>query len=229
MKNAMPSKRQLFVMVTARILVSVPVFLAMFFWPAGTFDYWQAWVYLAVILVPMLIMAVYLFKYSPELLARRMQMKEKETEQKRIIGASLIYFVLAFILPGFDHRFGWSHVPTWLVLLADGVVLLSFALVFWVFRENQYASRIIEVAQDQKVISSGPYSLVRHPMYLGSGTMYIMSSLALGSYWAILPALLIVPLLAARIKNEEAVLLRDLSGYRDYMQRVKYRILPGVW
>jgi len=216
-------------MVYARLLVVIPVLLAMFFLPAGTFAYWEAWAYLAILFIPMFFVLTYLLKNEPELLERRMRMREKEAKQKLIIKLSYPYFLLAFLLPGFDKRFEWSNVPVVVVIAADILVLLGYGMIFLVFRENRYASRIIEVEQEQKVISSGPYAIVRHPMYLGVSIMYIFSPLALGSYWAMIPSLLIIPLLVVRIRNEESVLVRELKGYQEYLQKTKYRLFPGIW
>ena len=223
------SQSELIKMVFVRLLIVIPLLLAMFFLPAGTFAYWEAWVYLTVLLIPMFLVLIYLLKNDPELLARRMRMREKETEQKLITKFSYVYFLLAFLLPGFDKRFEWSNVPVAVVIVADILVLLGYGVFFLVLRENRYASRIIEVEQEQKVISSGPYAIVRHPMYLGVSLMYILSPLALGSYWAMIPSLLIIPLLVARIRNEESVLGRELKGYQEYLQKTKYRLIPGIW
>ena len=216
-------------MVSVRLLVFIPLLLAMFFLPAGTFAYWEAWVYLTVLLIPMVLVLIYLLRNDPELLERRMRMREKESEQKLIIKISYLYFLLVFLLPGFDKRLGWSNIPVVVVIVADVLVLVGYGMFFLALRENRYASRIIEVEQEQKVISSGPYAIVRHPMYLGISLMYILSPLALGSYWAAIPSLLIIPLLVARIRNEESVLGRELKGYKEYMQKTKYRLIPGIW
>ncbi len=223
------NRAELLKKVAVRLLASIPVLILVLFLPAGTFDYWQAWLYLAILLIPMSFALAYMLKYEPELLERRMRMREKESTQKNIIAISLVYFLVVFTLPGLDQRFGWSHVPAAVCIAGGVIVLLGYAFVLLVFRENRYASRVVEVEQAQTVISTGPYALVRHPMYTGVTLMYVFSPLTLGSYWAMLPALLIIPLLAARIRNEESVLVRDLPGYREYMQRVKYRLLPGVW
>ena len=212
-----------------RLVVGIPTIFAVLFIPAGTLAYWEAWLYLAVILIPFAFVVVYLFRHSPELLARRMHTREKETTQSRVIWLSLFYFLLIFILPGLDHRFGWSDVPMWLVLAADGIVLAGYGIIVLVFRENRYASRVVEVAQGQQVIDTGPYAVVRHPMYVGTLLMYFLTPLALGSYWALLPATLILPLLIVRIRNEETVLTRDLVGYAAYMQRTRYRLVPYIW
>jgi len=220
---------KLLVGVALRIGLGIPFIALIILLPAGTWNYWQGWLYLATLLLPMLVSTVYLFKNDPALLERRLRMREKESAQQKIIGVLGIYFLLAFTLPGFDVRFGWSNVPAWISILADGLVLAGYLITFWVLTVNSYLSRTVEVDADQKVVSSGPYALVRHPMYFGVALLYIASPLALGSYWAILPALMIIPLLAARILNEEQVLLRDLPGYAEYRQKVKYRLLPGLW
>jgi protein-S-isoprenylcysteine O-methyltransferase Ste14 len=215
--------------VLIRIALILPVLWAVFFIPAGTLAYWEAWVYLAVLLIPFAFAVLYLFKTSPALLERRMQTREREPAQRRLISLSLLWFILAFILPGLDRRFGWSDVPVPVVLAADLLVLLGYGIVILAFRENQYASRIVQVEQDQQVITTGPYALVRHPMYVGAMLMYGASPLALGSYWALIPALVIVPILVVRIANEEQVLERELPGYPEYRQATRYRLLPGIW
>ena len=229
MSNRKLSHRELKKMVYARLLVAIPVLFAMFFLPAGTLAYWEAWGYLAILFIPMSFVLNYLLKNEPELLERRMRMREKEAEQKLIIKFSYLYFLLTFLLPGFDKRMGWSNVPAGVVIAADILVLIGYGIFLLVLRENRYASRIIEVEQEQKVIRSGPYAIVRHPLYLGVSLMYILSPLALGSYWAMIPSILIIPILVLRIKNEESVLLRDLKGYPEYMQKTKHRLLPGIW
>ena len=215
--------------VYVRVALVVPVLMAVLFIPAGTLDYWEAWVYLGVLLIPFSFVVGYFLKNNPGFLERRMQTREWEPAQRRIIGLSLLWFILAFVLPGLDQRWGWSDVPVPVVIAADLLVLLGYGLIVLVFRENQYASRTVQVEQGQQVIRSGPYARVRHPMYLGALLMYLASPLALGSYWALLPALLVVPILVARIANEEKVLERDLDGYREYEQKVRHRLLPGIW
>jgi len=199
------------------------------FVPAGTLDYWEAWVYCAVLVIPFIFVATWLLNKDPELLARRIRHNEKEPAQKRVIEVSRLVFLIAFIIPGLDHRFGWSDVPVGAVLASNALVFLGYVLVFLVFRKNTYASRVVEVEQGQKVISTGPYALVRHPMYLGTGIMFLATPLALGSYWA-LPVFLMLPcVLVYRIRNEEEVLLRELAGYQEYMQKVRYRLIPFIW
>ncbi|HEY3313045.1 MAG TPA: isoprenylcysteine carboxylmethyltransferase family protein [Anaerolineales bacterium] len=229
MENTQFSQPQLIKLVASRLLIGIPVLLLILFLPAGTFAFWEAWVYLAILLIPMTMVMFYFLKKAPELLARRMKLKEKEVEQKLIIKLSFIPFTLAFILPGIDRRFGWSDVPVTLVAVADLLVLIGYTMFFLVLKENQFASRVIEVEKGQKVIQSGPYQMVRHPMYLGAILMYISSPLALGSYWAIIPALFILPIFIARIINEESVLTKELKGYSEYKLKTRYRLIPGIW
>ncbi len=202
---------------------------AIFFLPAGTLGYWHGWVYMGILLIPMAFVLRYLLRNSPHLLERRMQMREREMTQKRVVGFSAIYFLAAFALPGLDFRWAWSNMPVRVVLLGDLAVLVGYGLIIRVFVENQYASRTVEVAAGQQVISTGPYAVVRHPMYIGVLLMYLASPVALGSWWALLPAAIIIPILVVRIVNEEQVLERDLPGYREYKQKTKYRLLPGIW
>lgn len=216
-------------LVTSRLVIGIAVLFALVFLPSGTFAYWQGWVYLAILLIPMTFVMVYFLKNDPELLVRRMQFREKQAAQKRIIKLSYVYLLIVFLLPGLDYRFSWSNVTVAGILFADVLVLLGYILVFLVFRENRYASRIVQVEKAQQVITTGVYAIVRHPMYLGTIVMYIFSPLALGSYWAMIPAVLIIPLLVARIRNEESVLVRELKGYPEYMQQTKYRLVPGIW
>jgi protein-S-isoprenylcysteine O-methyltransferase Ste14 len=216
-------------MVLVRLIFSFLALAAAFFLPAGSLNYWQAWAYLAVLFIPFCFALVYLVRNHPDLLERRMRYHEREKEQQLIVKLSIFTFALAYILPGLDYRFGWSQVPVWLVWVSLAVVLASYFFVVSVFRTNQYASRIVEVEQEQTVISSGPYALVRHPMYFGTVIMYVFSPLALGSYWSIIPALFIFPVLIFRLLNEEKVLERDLKGYREYEAKVKYHLFPGIW
>jgi protein-S-isoprenylcysteine O-methyltransferase Ste14 len=223
------SQSKLVMMATVRLLLVIPVLLAMFLIPAGTFAYWEAWVYTTILFIPMLFAFGYLIKNDPDLLVRRMKIKEKEKKQQLIIKLSYIPFIFIFLLPGFDKRFGWSTVPLAIVIIADILVLLGYGIFFLVLKENPYASRIVEVEPEQTVITSGPYAKVRHPMYSGVLLLYSSSALALGSYWTLIPAVFIIPILVARILNEEEVLERDLDGYQEYMQKTHYRLIPGVW
>jgi protein-S-isoprenylcysteine O-methyltransferase Ste14 len=215
--------------VVTRFGLSLIFLVGMFFLPAGSFAFWNAWLYIAVLFIPLIFVVIYLLINHPDLLERRMHFKEPEKEQRSIIKFSYISFLLAYLLPGFDYRFGWSHVPVWLVIISAVLVLAGYLFVVYVFRENRFASRVVEVEKEQSVISTGPYALVRHPMYLGVAVMYLFSPLALGSYWAVIPALTTIPVLVFRLLNEEKVLERDLNGYPEYEAKVKYHLFPGIW
>lgn len=215
--------------VASRMALAPVVLGMILFLPAGTFRYWQAWVFMAVLIVPMLSVMLYFLKHDPDLLERRLRTREKERPQKAIIALSYPLFLAVFLLPGFDRRFGWSSVPAALVVLADIVILAGYGLFVLVIRENSFASRVIEVESRQRVVSTGPYAVVRHPMYVANIMIYLASPLALGSFWAFLPALLTPAVIVARIFNEEKVLKEELEGYTDYLGRVKYRLVPGVW
>jgi len=210
-------------------MAGIAVIGAMLFLPAGTLDYWQAWLYMAVIFAPIACVMVYFLATAPSFLEKRFQMKENERAQKLVQKASALIFFIGFLLPGLDKRFGWSNVPPEVSIAADIVVMLGYGVVFWVFHENSFAGRTIRVEKGQKVISSGPYSVVRHPMYLGMLALTLATPVALGSYWAFSPFLLMVPLLVMRIKNEEEVLARELEGYTEYCKKVKHRLVPMVW
>ena len=215
--------------VTVRFVFALLILGLMFFCSAGTFRYWQAWTYIVILFLPMLGILAYFLRKDPELLGRRMRTKEKERKQKWIIGLSLPAFIGAFLLPGFDRRYGWSDVPPFVVILADVIILAGYGLFVLVMRENRYASRVVDVEENQRVITTGPYSVIRHPMYLAGLIIYLLSPLALGSYWAVLPALLLIFIYIARIRNEEKVLAEKLPGYREYLQRVRFRLISGIW
>lgn len=212
-----------------RVGLGLPLIALVIILPAGKLNYWQGWMWMATILLPMVFIVPYFLIKDPALLERRMRMREKESFQQKIMVLSYLYFMIAFVMPGLDVRFGWSNLPSWVSILADVFVLAGYLTFVWVLTVNSYLSRTVQVDVGQKDVSTGPYSIVRHPMYAGVIVMYMASPLALGSYWAILPAALVIPLLIARIRNEEEVLVRDLPGYAEYRQKIKYRILPGVW
>ncbi len=192
-------------------------------------SYWQGWLYWTVLFVPMFFVVLHFFKRDPDFLERRMRYREKERGQVSIIigGAAVLLVGIAVI--GLDRYYSWSVVSTVAVISADAVSLIGYGIIFLAFRENSYASRIIEVETGQKVISSGPYAIIRHPMYLGNIIMMLAMPVALGS-WAGVPFLsLYIPIMIARILNEEKVLLRDLPGYPEYCKRTRYRLVPKIW
>jgi len=215
--------------VVRRYIAALIVVGLMFFLPAGTLNYWQAWLWIFILFLPMLLVGRYLLRYDPALLERRMHTREKQKEQKRFQKLTTPIFILIYLLPGFDRRFGWSDIPVGIIILADILILIGYGLFFLVMKENSYASRVVEVTTDQKVIKTGPYAVVRHPMYTSVILMWVLTPLALGSFWAFLPALSIPLMIVIRIKNEEKVLTEELPGYREYLHEIKYRIIPGIW
>jgi len=208
-------------------IMGVVVFVA-----AGTINYWQAWVYLFIFTITSLLTTIYLIKNDPELLKRRLRggpTAETRTSQRVIMAFTSLGFIGLLVVPGLDQRFGWSNVPVYEVIAGDTLVAIGFYFIFLVYRVNTYTSATIEIADDQKVIESGPYSLVRHPMY-SSALLYLLGTpLALGSYWGLVPFVVIVPFLIWRIFDEEKMLLGELKGYEQYQRRVRYRLIPGVW
>jgi len=207
-----------------------PVFLGLFtLLPAGTFNYWQVYVYFAVLVIPMVFVIFYFLKKDPKFLERRTRIKEKEKAQIIIQIIFSLLFLSMFIISGLDQRFEWSNIQFYLVILANIIILSGYILIFFVFRQNSYASRIVEVDKNQSVISTGLYSIVRHPMYVGVIIMSIPTPIALDSWWGLLPAAAIPLGLILRILNEEAVLKRDLPGYEEYCQETKYRLIPFAW
>ena len=197
--------------------------------PAGTFNFWQVYVYLAVLVIPMIFVLFYFLKNDPLFLERRTRAKEKEKAQKIIQIVFSVIFLSGFVIPGLDKRFGWSDIPINFVLITDIIILLGYLLIFFVFRQNSYASRVVEVDKSQKVITTGLYRIVRHPMYLGVLIMYIPTPVALGSYWGLIPMATIPLAIVFRILNEEKVLSNDLPGYKEYCQKTRHRLIPLIW
>ncbi|MBN1757616.1 MAG: isoprenylcysteine carboxylmethyltransferase family protein [Chitinispirillaceae bacterium] len=197
--------------------------------PAGTFNYWHVYVYIAVLVIPMIVVLFYFLNVDPQFLERRTRAKEKEKKQIIIQVVFSLTFFSGFIIPGLDRRFGWSDVPLQIVIGADGVILAGYLIIFSVFRQNSYASRVVEINDNQKVISTGLYAIVRHPMYVGVIVMFIPTPLALGSYWGLLPMAAIPIAIVLRILNEEEVLSGELPGYKEYCQKTKRRLIPYIW
>ena len=206
------------------VLVGLLIFL-----PAGTMEYPGGWLLMAVLFVPMLIAGVVMALCSPELLKKRLNAKEKEDEQKSVVAMSGILFVAAFVVAGLNYRYSWIVMPSWAVWSAVVLFLLSYAMYAEVMRENAYMSRTIEVQEGQKVVDTGLYGVVRHPMYSATILMFLSMPLVLGSLPSFVIMLMYIPLIVKRIRNEEKVLLRGLEGYDGYCKRVRYRLLPFVW
>jgi protein-S-isoprenylcysteine O-methyltransferase Ste14 len=206
------------------VLVGLLIFL-----PAGTIRFFNGWLLVAVLFVPMLIAGVVMALRSPELLKKRLNAKEKEDEQKSVVAMSAIMFVAAFVVAGFNFRYSWIVMPLWAVWCAVGLFLLSYAMYAEVMRENAYLSRTIEVQEGQKVVDTGLYGIVRHPMYSATILMFLSMPLVLGSLPSFVIMLMYIPLIVKRIRNEEKVLLDGLDGYDEYCRKVKFRVVPFVW
>jgi protein-S-isoprenylcysteine O-methyltransferase Ste14 len=205
---------------------------ALLFLPAGTLRYWQAWTFPAVYFSLSLAITVYLTKSDPELLQRRMSggpMAEEEPAQKIIMSLASLGFFGLLVVPGLDHRFGWSHMPALVALAGDALVVLGWLGIFLVFRENSFSSATIELAPDQRVISTGPYARVRHPMYAAALVMLLGMPIALASWWGVLIIVALLPALIWRLADEEKFLARNLPGYAEYQRKVRFRLMPRVW
>ena len=206
------------------VLVGVLLFL-----PAWTINYPGAWLFIALLFAPMLLMGIVLFTKAPALLEKRLNNKEKEKTQKGVIALSGLMFPIGFVVSALDFRFGWSSVPLWLVIVASVLFLLGYLAYAEVMRENAYLSRTVEVQENQTVISTGLYGIVRHPMYLATLLMFLPLPLILGSFWGLLAFALYPIVTVIRILNEEKVLTQGLNGYAAYKTKVRYRLLPFVW
>lgn len=223
------NKIQLIIHATVKLIFGLGIIALLLFLPAGTWHYWNAWLLLALLFIPMICMGVVMLVSSPELLSKRLNNKEKEQTQKHIVALSGVMFITGFLLCGFDYQFGWSHMPVWVVITASLLFLIGYMLYAEVLRENAYLSRTVEVQDDQQLIDTGLYSVVRHPMYTATLLMFLSMPLILGSWWALLIFFIYPILIIKRIQNEEQVLREGLKGYNDYQQRVRWRLIPYVW
>lgn len=220
---------KLLIQALIKFFAGVVLLGLLLFLPAGSFQYWQGWLLLGILFVPMFIAGLVMMAKSPELLKKRLNAKEEEKEQKTVVALSGVLFIVAFVLAGLNWRFGWCVLPDWAVWVAAGLFLACYLLYAEVLRENAYLSRTIEVQEDQKVIDTGLYGIVRHPMYMATTVLFLSMPLVLGSPLSFLVMLLYIPLIAKRIRNEEQVLEAGLAGYKEYKKKVKYRIIPFVW
>lgn len=211
-------------LIAGAVLIGLLLFL-----PAWTFNYLGAWIFMGVLLIPVMIMGVVLFIKAPALLKKRLQNKEKEKAQKGVIALSGLMFIGGFVLSALDFRFGWSYVPLWLTITAAVIFLAGYGMFAEVTRENAYLSRTVEVQEGQRVVSTGLYGVVRHPMYLATLLMFLPMPLILQSLWGLIPFAIYPVVIIIRIINEEKVLENGLEGYSEYKTRVKYRLIPFIW
>ena len=215
--------------IIIRGILAFLVLCLAFFLPARTLKYWEAWGYIAIIFICATGTITYFLKHDPDLLQRRMRTREKVREQKLLIKLGWLLFLPIFLVPGFDYYYGWSDIQVPVIIVGDFFVLAGYLIVIRVFRENSYTSRIVEVDPGQKVISTGPYSIVRHPMYSGILLMYGFTPLALGSYWALAGSGILIVIIILRILSEEKFLSGNLEGYKEYMTKTRYRLVPRIW
>ena len=223
-----PTKYLFIKAIGGLLYVSIAVF-ALVFLPAWTFNYWEAWVFLAVFTVSISAIFIYLARNDPSLLARRVKTTEKARNQNIIRFLLNLAFTAVFVVSALDHRFAWSAVPLKIVFFGDVLVALGLLLIFFVFKENTFTAQTVEVETEQRVISTGPYAIVRHPMYVGGLVFIAGIPLALSSWWGLLMAALFAPVIAWRILDEERLLTMDLMGYAEYREKVKFRLIPFVW
>ena len=220
---------KLFFSAVTKFVLGLLLVALLLFLPAGTLAYENGWLFIGLLFLPMLILGIFLFVKSPALLEKRLDAREKEKTQRGVVAAAGILFLVGFIVAGLDYRFAWSHLKAPLVIGAAAVLLLSYALYAEVMRENVYLSRKIEVQEGQKIIDTGLYGIVRHPMYAATILLFLSIPLVLGSFWSFLCFLPYLPVMIVRILNEEKVLTEGLDGYADYKKRVRYRLFPLIW
>ena len=211
-------------LLSGLLLICILIFL-----PAGSFSFWQGWLFIGILFIPMLIAGVILMRKNPDLLRKRLDAKEKESEQRTVVAMSGFLFLAAFIIAGLNWRFGWWLIPDWAVWVAAGMFLCSYVLYAEVLRENTYLSRTIEVQKGQKVIDTGLYGIVRHPMYMATIILFLSMQLVLASPISFFIMLGYIPVIAKRINNEEHVLEEGLDGYKEYKEKVKNKVIPGIW
>jgi protein-S-isoprenylcysteine O-methyltransferase Ste14 len=221
--------KHLFVQAIGKFLLGVVIIGLLLFLSAGSLQYWQGWLLMGVLFVPMFCAGLVMMAKNPELLRKRLNAKEEEQEQKTVVKLSGLLFIAAFVVAGLNWRFGWCVLPDWAVWASAVLFLVCYLLYAEVLRENTYLSRTIEVQENQQVIDTGLYGIVRHPMYMATTVLFLSMPLVLASPISFLIMLLYLPLIARRIKNEEKVLEDGLKGYKEYKQRVKYRVLPFIW
>ncbi len=214
---------------STKYLLGLLMICLLLFWPAGTLEYWNGWLLIALLFLPMLVLGVVLFFKAPQLLEKRLSTKEKQREQKQAVALSGLVFLGGFLLCGLDFRFGWSQMPVGVAAAASVIFLISYGLYAEVMRENAYLSRTVEVQEGQKVIDTGLYGLVRHPMYTATLGLFLSMPLVLGSFYGFLCFLLYPLVIFKRIKNEEQLLEQELEGYAEYKQKVKHCLIPFLW
>ena len=220
---------KLFLQALSKFLIGLIIICMLLFIPAGTLNYPNGWLFIALLFIPMFIAGIIMFIMAPDLLRRRLNAKEEEEEQKLVLLLSGIMFLLAFILAGLNFRFGWFKLPTIAIIMASIIFLIAYAMYAEVLRENEYLSRTVEVSENQKVVDTGLYGLVRHPMYTSTIFLFLSMPLVLDSILSFIVMLIYPTIIIFRIRNEEKVLEKDLDGYKEYKEKVKYKLFPYLW
>lgn len=221
--------RELLFQAMSKFILGIIVVGILIFLPARTFHYWNAWLFIGILFIPMFFGGIVLLFKNPALLKKRLNAKEQQTEQSLVIKLSGLMFILGFVIAGLNFRFKWVMLPSWVSWIAATIFLLSYLLYAEVLRENAYLSRTVEVQQGQKVIDTGLYGIIRHPMYSVTIILFLSMPLVLGSILSFIVFLVYPMIIAKRIRNEETVLERELEGYAEYKKKVKYKIIPFIW
>ena len=220
---------KLFFEAIIKIILGILLIGVLIFLPANTINYWNGWLLMGLLFIPMFIAGIIMMIKSPDLLKKRLKAKENEEEQKIVILLSLLMFVAGFIIAGLNYRYNWTVMPNWVVVVSSVIFVFSYILYAEVLRENQYLSRLIEVQENQKVVDTGLYGIVRHPMYAATIFLFLSMPLILGSLYSFAIFLVYPIIIAKRIKNEEEVLEKELEGYKEYKTKVKYKMIPFIW
>ena len=220
---------KLFFEAIIKVLLGILIIALLLFLPASTINYWNAWLLMMLLFIPMFLAGIVMMIKSPELLKKRLNVKEKQGKQKQVVLFSAIMFIAGFIVAGLNYRYGWIMIPNIVVIISSIIFVLSYILYAEVLRENKYLSRTIEVQEGQKVVDTGLYGIVRHPMYTATIFLFLSMPLILGSIYSLFIFLLYPIIIAKRIKNEEEVLEKDLKGYKEYKEKVKYKLIPFIW
>ena len=225
----MSTKGKLLLNAAIKGVIGFVIVALLIFIPAGTFDFNKGWLLMGILFIPILIMGIVMWLWCPDLLRRRLDSKEKRNTQQGVVKFSGLLFIIGFVIAGLDYRLGWSSIPNWVSLSGAALFLIGYALYGEVMRENMWLSRTIHVEDGQKVVTTGLYSIVRHPMYTATLLMFLPIPIILGSWWAIPIFSLYIPIIIRRILDEESLLLNDLSGYTEYCNKLRWRLIPFVW
>ena len=221
--------KKLFIQAITKFVFGFTIIALLLFISAGTLNYWNAWLFIGILFIPMFIVGIILMIKNPDLLRKRLNAKEKESEQKRVLLLGGIIFISGFVVSGLNYRFQWIILPKWIIVVATIIFLFAYVLYAEVLRENIYLSRTVEIQENQKVIDTGLYGIVRHPMYSSTILLFLSMPLVLGSFFSFLIFLIYPFIMVKRIRNEEQVLEQGLSGYSEYKNKVKYRVIPFIW